>query len=72
MTLLKAELNLDELWTGAEWQESVAGMIKDELKFAIRDAMRKALKEDKDLQKVIKEYKKRALKEALQNIGMNP
>jgi len=67
---LKVELNLDDLFTGADWQETIGEILRDELKGEIRQQMKKSVKADTKLQRVIKEYKNRAVKEAMNKLGL--
>jgi len=67
---LKVELNLDDIFTGADWSETIGEILRDELKGEIRAQMKKAVKEDKSLQRVIKEYKNRAVRGAMDALGL--
>jgi hypothetical protein len=61
-------LNLDEIWTGDEWDTTVGELLRDELKLAIRAEIKKGLRESKDFKAAIAKLQKAAMDEALQKI----
>ena len=68
---LDISLDLDNLWTGAEWDETLGEMLREEIRSVIKAEMKKSVKEWAGLKKVIKEYKQRAIQEAMDNIGIS-
>lgn len=52
--LMTVSLDLDELFTD-EWNNTVAEMLRDEVKNCIRIEMKKALSEDKNFKKLVRE-----------------
>lgn len=65
---MKIEVDLEQIWS-EDYSGTVACIIREELADLIRKEVRKALKGDKKLYKVIKAFKDRALNEAMRSIG---
>lgn len=55
---IKATIDLDKIFTGSDWDTTVAEIIADELKFAIKSEIRKSIKEDPLLKETIAKLKK--------------
>lgn len=68
---INASIDLDELWTGSEWSETVASMITDELRAVIRAEIKKSLKDDPKLKKMIAAYKTTAIQQAMEKVGLS-
>ena len=57
---IEATIDLDELWSGDEWDSTVAGLIRDELKIVIRKEIKNAVQKDPTLKKAIKSIQNKA------------
>ena len=65
---MKLSIDLDKIETG-EYGDTVAGILKDEIKLAIAYEVRKAIKENTDLKKAVKRLTDNAAKELLKQVS---
>ena len=62
---MKIEVDLDKIMTGAPYEGSVGEILRDELRLLIKSEIRKSLKDDRDLKRLISEMRKRAIAAAI-------
>ena len=62
---INAILDLDDIWVGHEWDETIGSIIRDEMKTLVKTELRKALKEDREFQKAMRTMKKKAIQQLL-------
>ena len=53
----------------SEWDTTLASMIRDEVVAAIRGEIKKAVREDKELKRVIDRVKKKAVQALIKEVG---
>lgn len=58
---INISINLDEIYTGDEYGETIARIIKDEIEYYIKSEVKKIMKKDKELKKFISDYKSKVV-----------
>jgi hypothetical protein len=61
---MKIELDLDKIEVG-DWNESIANIIRDEIKLVVHSEIRRSLKDNPDLKKAIKVMQQKAAESLL-------
>ena len=69
MMELKLELDLDDLGTGDHWGTTVDDIIRDELKACIRTEIKKGIRDNAKLKRLVKDYQDIAIQEAYKAMG---
>lgn len=59
------EIDLEEIFTGEQWEETVADIIRDELKSVIRNELKKEFKENITFTGAMKKVRERAAQEII-------
>jgi len=67
---IKIELDIDKIWTGAEWDTTLGEIMRDEIKAVVKSEVKKALRESTDLKKAITALKKKAASKILENLAL--
>jgi len=62
---IKAEIDLDEIMAGGDWDTSIGEMVRDELKSVIKAEIRSAIRSNDKLKKAIKALESRAADQIL-------
>jgi len=63
-------IDFDEIYTGAEWSETVAAVVRDEIKLLLRKTVKAELKSrERRIKEITKNLSKRALEELATALG---
>ena len=66
--MIKIELDLDKIWLDSDWDTTIGSILRDELKLAIRNEVRRDIKNDPQLKKVVGLFRKKAIMQAIEAI----